>query len=214
MMGTTPTPTPRERERIEKALQKAFAADPIDRMLQDYRPMTVADVLRFDVHWMGPVGRPGRIEPLHTTDRMEVKPLRILRGFLHRLEAGFNTPRRVKAGEATAIRVTRPGHGFVAVVTSGDGIVDGTGRMGDFAWNQALRRVRNGTLKIAAQKRICNVWGFSSRTVPFWQGSSGPFAWVRPDRRFVLADCDGWGCPVLLDAVWRPEDEPAQEERY
>ena len=72
MMGTTPTPTPRARERIEKALQKAFAADPIDRMLQDYRPMTVADVLRFDVHWMGPVGRPGRIEPLKTRP-MEVK---------------------------------------------------------------------------------------------------------------------------------------------
>ena len=91
MTDTTPTPTPRERERIERALPKAFAADPMDRMLQDYRPMTAADVLRFDVHWLGPVGRPGRIEPLYATDRMKVKPLRILRGFLHRLDAGFNT---------------------------------------------------------------------------------------------------------------------------
>ena len=76
MTDTTPTPTPRERERIERALQKAFAADPMDRMLQVYRPTTAADVLRFDVHWLGPVNRPGRIEPLHATDRMKVKPLR------------------------------------------------------------------------------------------------------------------------------------------
>ena len=208
---TDTTPTPRERERIENALQKAFAADPMDRMLQDYRPMTVADVLRFDVHWLGPVGRPGRIEPLHATDRIRVKPLRILRGFLHRLEAGFNTPRRVKAGEGTASRVTRPGHGFVTEITSGHGIVHGTGRMGDFAWNQAVRR-RDGTLRIAAQGRISNAWGFSMGNVSFWSGSSGPFAWVRQDSRFVLADLDGWGCPVLLDAVWRPEDETAHEE--
>ena len=77
MTDTTPTPTPGECERIEKALRKAFAADPIDRMRQDYRPMTVAHVLRFDVHWVGSEGRPGRIEPLHATDCMEVKPLRI-----------------------------------------------------------------------------------------------------------------------------------------
>ena len=213
MTDTTPTPTPRERERIERALQKAFAADPMDRMLQDYRLMTAADVLRFDVHWLGPVNRPGRIEPLHATDRMKVKPLRILRGFLHRLETGFNTPRHVKAGEGTAHHVTRPGHGFVTEITSGGGIVGGTGRMGGFAWNQALRRVRDGTLRCAAQDRICDAWGFSSRTVPFWRGPSGPFAWVRPDSRFVLADLDGWGCPVLLDAVWRPENEtPRRKE--
>ena len=212
MIDTTPTRTPRERERIERALEKAFATDPMDRMLQDYRPMTATDVLRFDVHWLGPVGRPGRIEPLHATDRMRVKPLRILRGFLHRLEAGFNTPSRVKAGEGTASHVTRPGHGFVTVITSGGGIVEGTGRMGGFAWNQALKRVRDGTLRSAAQDRICDAWGFSSRPAPFWGGPSGPFAWVRPDNRFVLADRDGWGCPVLLDAVWRPENKTAQEE--
>ena len=214
MSDTTPTPTPSERERIEKDLQKAFAADPMDRMLQDYRPMTLADVLRFDVHWLGPVGRPGRIEPLHATDRMGVKPLRILRGFLHRLDAGFNTPCRVRAGEGTASHVTRPGHGFVTEITSGGGMVDGTGRMGDLAWNQAVRRVRDGTLRSAVQDRICKAWGFSMGNVPFWRGSSGPFAWVRPDSRFVLADLDGWGCPVLLDAVWRPENETAQEEPH
>ena len=214
MTDTTPTPTPRERERIEKALQKAFAADPIDGMLQDYRPMTVADVLRFDVHWLGPVGRPGRIEPLHATDRMRVKPLRVLRGFLHRFEAGFNTPRRVKAGGGTASQVARPGHGFVTEITSGGGIVDGTGRMGDFAWNKAVRRVRDGTLKSAAQDRICDAWGFSRRTLPFWSGPSGPFAWVRPDSRFVLAELDGRGCPVLLDAVWRLENETSQGQPY
>lgn len=214
MTDTTPTPTPREHERIEEALRKAFATDPMDGMLQDYRPMTVSDVLRFDVHWLGPVGRPGRIEPLYATDRMRVKPLRILRGFLHRSEAGFSAPRRVKAGEGTASHVTQPGHGFVTEITSGDGIVDGTGRMGDFAWRQAVRRVRDGTLKSAAQDRICNAWGFSSQNVPFWSGPSGPFAWIRPDSRFVLADLDGWGCPVLLEAVWRPDNGTAGEEPY
>ena len=208
----TPTPTPREHERIERALQKAFAADPMDKMLQDYRPMTAADVLRFDVHWLGPMNRPGRIEPLSATDRMKVKPLRILRGFLHRLKAGFNTPERVKAGEEAAGHVTRRGHGFVTQITSGGGIVDGTGRMGDLAWNQALRRVRDGTLRIPVQRRISDAWGFSLRTLPFWKGPSGPYAWLTPDNRFVLADLDGWGCPVLLDAVWRPENNTAQEE--
>ena len=212
MTGTTPTPTPRERELIETALQKAFAADPMDGMLEGYRPMTATDVLRFDVHWLGPAGRPGRIEPLHATDRTKVTPLRILRGFLHRLEAGFTVPRRVMAGQEPASHVTRPGHGFVTEITSSDGIVDGTGRIGGFAWNQVLRRVRDGTLKSAAQDRICDAWGFSARTVPFWKGPSGPFAWVRTDGRFVLADLDGWGCPVLLDAVWRAENETAQEE--
>ena len=220
MTDTTPRPTPKERERIGRALQKAFAADPMDRMLQGYRPMTAADVLRFDVHWLGPVGQPGRIEPLHATDRMKARPLRILRGFLYRLEAGFNTPRRVRAGDEGARHVTRPGHGFVTEITSGDGIldgtgVDGTGRMRDFAWDQALRRVRDGSLRSAAQDRICDAWGFSLRTaLPFWTGASGPFAWVRPDSRFVLADPDGSGCPVLLTAVWRPEKETAQEEPY
>ena len=212
MTDTRPTPTPTERERIERALQKAFVADPIDEMLQNYRTMTAADVLRFDVHWLGPVGRPGRIESLYATDRMRIRPLRVLRGFLHRLEAGFNVPRRVNAGEDGANHVSRPGHGFVTEITSADGIVDGTGQMGGFAWNPALRRVRDGTLKSAVQDRICHAWGFSSRTAPFWKGPSGPFAWVRPDGRFVLADLDGWGCPVLLDAVWRPEIETTQEE--
>ena len=212
MRDTTPTPTPNERERIDRALEKAFAADPMDGMLEDYRRMTVADVLRFDVHWRGPVGRPGRIEALYATDRMRIKPLKILRGFLHRLEAGFGTPRRVKAGDERASRVTRPGHGFVTLITSMDGIVDGTGRMGGFAWKQPLRRVRDGNLKIAAQHRICAAWGFSLRNKPFWTGPSGPYAWVRRDSRFVLADLDGWGCPVLMDAVWRPESETAQDE--
>ena len=148
MTDTTPTPTARERERIDRALQKAFAADPMDRMLQDYRPMTAADILRFDVHWLGPMDRPGRIEPRYATDRMKVKPLRILRGFLHRLDAGFNTPERVRAGGEMAGHVTRPGHGFVTQITSGGGIVDGTGRMGGLAWNQALRRLRDGTLRV------------------------------------------------------------------
>ena len=212
MTDTTPTPTPREHEQIKRALQKAFAADPMDRMLQDYRPLTAADILRFDVHWLGPRDRPGRIEPLHATDRMNVKPLRILRGFLHRLEAGFNVPHRVEAGEDTASHVTRPGHGFVTEINSGSGIVDGTGRMGGFAWNQTLKRVRDGTLKSAAADRICDAWGFSPRTVPFWKGPSGPFAWVRPDNRFVLADFDGWGCPVLLDAVWRSKNGTAEAD--
>ena len=143
---------------------------------------------------------------------MNVKRLRILRGFLPRLEAGFNIPERAKAGEEPAGHVRRPGHGFVTEVTSGGGIMDGTGRMGGFASNQALRRVRDGTLKSAAQDRICDAWGFSSQTVPFWKGPSGPYAWLRPDNRFVLADLDGWVCPMLLDAVWQPESETAQEE--
>ena len=209
---TDTTPTPKERERIERALQKAFAADPMDQILQDYRPMTAADVLRFDVHWLGSVDQPGRIEPLYATDRMKVKPLRILRGFLHRLEASVNTPGRVNAGEGTASHVTPPGYGFVTQITSGGGIVDGTGRMGGFAWNEALRRVRDGGLTKAAQRRICDVWGFSLRIAPFSIGRSGPHAWVRPDSRFVLADLDGWGCPVLLDAVWRPETAQERHE--
>ncbi len=87
MTDTAPTPTSWERERI----QRACAADPMDQMFQDYRPMTAGDVLRFDAHWLGLLDRPGRI------DRMRIKPLRILRDFLHRLEAGLNTPCRPPA---------------------------------------------------------------------------------------------------------------------
>ena len=112
-------------------------------------------------------------------------------------------PCRVEAGEGTARWVKRPGHGFVVDITSGGGVVDGTGRLGGFAWHQSLRRLRDGTLTCAAQDRICCEWGPTSASLPFWRGPSGPFAWLTPDNRFVLADLDGWGCPVLLDAVWR-----------
>ena len=203
MTDTTPAAISRDRHRIDRALRKAFAADPLDRMLADYRVLTASDVLRFDVHWLGRRGSPGRIEPLHATDRLQLRPLRILRGFLYRLQAGFNIPCRVEAGEGTARWVKRPGHGFVVDITSGGGVVDGTGRLGGFAWHQSLRRLRDGTLTCAAQDRICCAWGLTSASLPFWRGPSGPFAWLTPDNRFVLADLAGWGCPVLLDAVWR-----------
>ena len=206
MTDTTPATTARERQRIGKALERAFAADPIDRMLPDYRALTADDVLRFDVHWLGQGSQPGRIGPLFDTDRMNVRPLRILRGFLQRLDAGYGRPQRVNASQETASHVKRPGHGFVTVVTAGGGILDGTGTMGGFAWNDALRR-KDGTLKATVQDRICAAWGLTSNGPAFWNGPSGPFAWTRPDGRFVLANTDGWGCPVLLDAVWHSNEE-------
>ena len=184
-----------------QALEKAFRADPIDTMLEDYRPLTTSDVLRFDVHWLGRGGEAGHIEPLQPTNRMRTRPLRILRGFLHRLDAGFNTPEGVEAGQETASHVARPGHGLVTVVTSGGGIVDGTGRVGGFAWKNALRR-QDGSLRLSAKNRIYRCWGLTSESTPFWDGPSGPFAWLTPNDRFVLADLDGWGCRVLVDAMW------------
>ena len=203
---TAPTPTAKEREKIEHALNRAFASDPIDRMLPGYRPLTTEDVLRFDVHWLGRIGAPGSIEPLWRTNRMNIKPLRILRGFLQRLEAGYATPHRVNAGEQTASQVKRAGHGFVTNICAYGEILNGTGRLGDFAWSNAVLRKHDKGLRAPAQDRIRATWGLTSNGGPFWNGPSGPFAWTRPDGRFVLADNDGWGCPLLLDAVWRSKD--------
>ena len=126
---------------MEIRLKRAFKADPMDRMLQDYRPMTTADVLRFDVHQMGDPGKPGEIRPLYMTDwRMTPRPLRILRGFLHRLDSGFHAPVRVIGGDQPAPDVTRPGHGLVTLTTTPEGVIDASGEIGNFAWNQELRR--------------------------------------------------------------------------
>ena len=180
---TDTTPTPREGERIKRALQRAFAADPMDRML----PGLPADdgggrpAVRRPL--AGPGRPPGRIEPLHATDRMKVKPLRILRGFLHRLDAGFNTFRRVNAGEGTASHVKRPGHGFVTEITSGDGILDGTGRMGGFAWNQALTCiVREGRESVT--DGACLTASGASRT----RRRTRQEAWSGPSRRRAVAE--------------------------
>ena len=136
---------------------------------------------------------------------MNVRPLRVLRGFLQRLDAGYGTPQRVESGRETASHVKRAGHGFVTTVTAGGGIFDGTGRMGGFGWKDSLRR-SDGTLRTAVQYRICTAWGLTSNGGAFWKGPSGPTTWTRPDGRFVFADNDGWGCPVLLDAVWRSDE--------
>ena len=208
---TAPTPTAKERDKIEHALKRAFASDPIDRMLPGYRPLTTEDVLRFDVHWLGRIGAPGSIEPLWATNRLNIKPLRILRGFLQRLEAGYSAPQRVNAGEQAAIHVKRAGHGFMTNICDDGGILDGTGMMGEFPWNSALRRKHDNALRAPAQDRIWATWGVTSNGGPFWKGASGPFAWTRPDGRFVLADTDGWGCPVLLDAIWREEADRSEQ---
>ena len=60
MTDTTPNPGPGDRALIERRLKSAFQTDPMDRLLQDYRPMTRADVLRFDVHQTGEPGQPGK----------------------------------------------------------------------------------------------------------------------------------------------------------
>ena len=212
-MDTRPA-TARERKLIENALERAFASDPIDRMLPDYRPLTTDDVLRFDVHWLGRVDEPGWIEPLWATNRLKIKPLRILRGFLQRLDAGYSAPQRINAGEQPAIHVKRRGHGFMTNICDHGGILDGTPRMGGFAWNSALRRKHDNALKSPVLDCIWATWGVTSNGRAFWKGPSGPFAWTRPDGRFVLADMDGWGCPVLLDAIWRNEENTSdQNER-
>ena len=143
MTDTTPNPGPGDRALIERRLKSTFQTDPMDRLLQDYRPMTRADVLRFDVHQTGEPGQPGKITPLYRTDwRMTPRPLRILRGFLHRLDSGFHAPVRVTGGEQPAPNVTRPGHGLVTLVTSPQGVIDASGEIGNFAWNEGLRRKR------------------------------------------------------------------------
>ena len=66
-----------------------------DRLLNDYRPPSVEDILRFDSpHWyrgwskrFNPA-RKGYVEPLFRTNRMRVRPLRSS-GFLYRLERGI-----------------------------------------------------------------------------------------------------------------------------
>ena len=215
MTDATPNPGPGDRALIENGLKRAFQADPMDRMLQDYRPMTVADVLRFDVHQTGESGQRGEITPLYRTDsRMTPRPLRILRGFLHRLDGGFHAPVRVTGGEQPAPNVRRPGHGLVTLVTSPQGVIDASGEIGDFAWNEGLRRKRGTGFTRSSLDRIYHGWGWATLSNALLSRPSGPYAWLRPDGRFVLADTDGGGCPVLLDAVWRPASEPSGDTEH
>ena len=208
MTDATPNPGPGDRALIEKGLKSTFQTDPMDRMLHEYRPMTVADVLRFDVHQMGEPGQTGEITPLYRTDwLMTPRPLQILRGFLHRLDSGFHAPVRVTSGDQPAPHVTRPGHGLVTLVTSPQGVIDASGEIGNFNWNGALRRKRGTGFTNKSRDRIYHGWGWATLSNALLRGPSGPYAWLRPDGRFVLADTDGQGCPVLLDAVWRPESE-------
>ena len=183
------------------------AADPTDPILEQYRALTADDALRFDVHWLGPSGCPGRIEPLYETDRLWTRPLRMLRGFLHRLDAGFNAPTRAEAGQGTVRHVKRPGYGLLTVITSVAGSSGRTGWLNELPWIPSVRRARDGWVRRAPLDRICAAWGLASNGSPFWKGSSGPHAWLRPDGRFILADTDGWGSPVLLDAIWRQHEQ-------
>ena len=92
-------------------------------------------------------------------------------------------------------------------MTSPQGVIDASGEIGNFAWNEGLRRKRGTGFKNSSRDRIYHGWGWTTLSNALLSRPSGPYAWLRPDGRFVLADTDGGGCPVLLDAVWRPASE-------
>ena len=206
---STRVPTTAQLEKIEARIRRATQNDPMDQLLDEYRRLTVEDILRIDVHWYrgwyeGRTNqRPGRIEPLFQTNRMKVSPLRMLRGFLYRLDRGIAKP---QTDQQVWRHVKRPGHGVVYNLNETDGLVDGTGCFGDLPWKLQARRMHRGGLKCAVQDQICRTWGWSMGNCSFWDGPSGPYLWERPDGRFIAADHDAGGDPTLIDLVWRPND--------
>ena len=168
---STPVPTTAQLKVIETRIRRATRNDPIDKLLDEYRRLTVDDVLRFDVHWYrgwfegrGNHQR-GRIEPLFKTNRMNINPLRVLRGFLYRLDRGIAKP---QTDDRVWQYVKRPGQGVVYNLHESDGLVDGTGCFGDLPWKLHARRMRGEGLKCAAQDQICSTWGWT-------RGNSGVF---------------------------------------
>ena len=202
-MNTTPTPTAPQLEKINARVERAGRNDPIDALLDDYRPLSAEDILRFDVHWYKGWSQgtnsalKGHVEPLFQTNRMGIKPLRALRGFLYRLDRGIAKP---QTNTSIWKHVERPGHGVVYNLHDSDGLVNGSGYFGDLPWKpHAFRRSGKG-MRCAVQDTICSTWGWSTNT-GFWDGPSGPYLWERPDGRFITADHDAWGDPALITTV-------------
>lgn len=193
-----PAPPRSTEEKIERAIALAAAGDPVEAMLGGpLRPLTPEDVLGFSVHWLGPVGQAGRIAPLHETDRLRPKPLRAIRGFLHRLDAGLIHFKEVEAGGEEANRMRGPGRASMTEINS---FSAGLGRIPfeKLPWKSRHLR-RDGFLKAASADTVIRWWLDSK---PFWRGPSGPHCWKRADGTgLVLTNCDGWGCPVFEEAV-------------
>ncbi len=205
-MNTTPTPTAAQRRKIKAEIERAVQNDPIDALLDDYRPLSVEDILRFDVHWYrgwskgSNAAQKGDVEPLFQTNRMRIRPLRVLRGFLYRLDKGIAKP---ETDAAVWKDVDRPGHGVVYNLHSSNGLVNGSGYFGDLPWKAHAFRKRGKGMTCAVQHKISSTWGWSTNNNSFWDGPSGPYLWERPDGRFIAADRDAWGDPALIDLVWR-----------
>lgn len=203
--------------KISMAIRRSMERDSVEKMLSDYRPLTVDDVLEWDVHWLGPVGRSGRIQPLHETNRLQVRSLQVLRGFLYRVSIGRMPSVTVTAGEEDAQRVRTKGTlEYCGEITSFSNppelgvIYKMIGPEHGYRWRRDLFR-RDGTLSVGAVRRVSSLW---SPMTTFWRGSSGPHVWRQKNGRYLLADTDGWGCPVFETAVVRtvPRPGPASEE--
>ena len=208
---STPRPTRKEREQLRKQVEKAMANDPVDRLLHDYRALTPDDVLRFDVHWYkgwrasDPGSLRGFVEPLFRTDRTRIRPLRMLRGFLYRLERGIAFPDEKRDPEHY-VYVSRPGRGVVYNLSTPSTVGDPKS-VDNLPWRPETLRKRDPTPTTVSYDRLYWTWGWSGCN-EFWEGPSGPYLWQRPDGRFITADQDAWGDPALIDLVWRPEEPP------
>ena len=209
-MNGTPTPTTAQLRAIKARIERAVQNDPVDALLADYRALTIEDVLRVDVHWYTgwsnttKPARSGYVEPLFRTNRMRIKPLRVLRGFLYRLEQGVAEP---ETNARIWQHVSRPGHGVVYNLHSSNGRATGSGYFGGLGWKPQALRKRDKGMSCAAQDTVCRIWGWDGGNTGFWDGPSGPYLWERADGRFVTADHDAWGDPTLIDLVWRTSDQ-------
>ena len=204
-MNTAPAPTAKEREKLQARVNHAMENDPIDGLLEGYRPLSVDDVLRFDVHWYHGwadfLPHKGEVVPLFRTNRVRKTPLRVLRGFLYRLERGMAKP---ETDPNNWLHVKRPGHAVVYNVHRWNGLVGEPDCIGNLPWKpHALRK--SGGMTAGSLDTVYKTWGGAGNNTGFYDGPSGPYLWERPDGRFITADNDAWGDPALIDLVWRTE---------
>ena len=140
--------------------------------------------------------RKGYVEPLFRTNRMRVRPLRVLRGVP--VPAGRRGIAKPETDPVVWQHVDRPGHGSSTTWTTRT--ESGTGRATSAIspWKPHAFRKRGEGMTCAVQSKICSTWGWSTNNTGFWDGPSGPYLWERSDGRFIAADHDAWGDPALI----------------
>ena len=161
--------------------------------------MTADDVVRFKCH-------DGlRVKALHSTGLMKKRPLRMLRGLLHRLDAGLIGFERAEPNSPDAQYVHAPGYGMRVGVNAFPTVngenMPGFDKLdiGRLPWRPETLRRTDGLPAARYQDWLCRDWLGTGLCC-----GRGAYtdAWLAPDGAIVLVDLDGQGDPAFVEAVW------------